>query len=36
MIFDENKIFKFSGEGKLGKFSLCSSNFLKIIGLEEG
>ena len=36
VIFDEKKIFKFSEEGKLGKFSLCSSNFLKITGLEEG
>ena len=36
LIFDEKKTFKFSEEGKLGKFSLCSSNFLKITGLEEG
>ena len=36
VIFDEKKTFKFSEEGKLGKFTLCSSNFLKITGLEEG
>ena len=36
VIFDEKKIFKISEEGKLGKFSLCSSNFLKITRLEEG
>ena len=36
VIFDEKKTFRISEEGKLGKLSLCSSNFLKIIGLEEG
>ena len=36
VIFDEKKIFKISEEGKLGKWSLCSSNFLKITSLEEG
>ena len=36
VIFDEKKAFKFSEEGKLGKFTLCSSNFLKITRLEEG
>ena len=36
VIFDEKKIFKISEEGKLGKLSLCSSNFLKITGLEDG
>ena len=36
VIFDEKKIFKISKEGNLGKLSLCSSNFLKITGLEEG
>ena len=36
VIFDEKKIFKFNEEGKLGKFSLCSSNFHKITGLKEG
>ena len=36
VIFDEKKIFKISEEGKLGKLSFCSSNILKIIGLEDG
>ena len=36
VIFDEKKALKFSKEGKLGKFSLCSLNFLKITRLEEG
>ena len=36
VIFDEKKTFKFSEEGNLGKFTLCSSNYLKISGLEEG
>ena len=36
VIFNEKKAFKFSEQGKLGKFSLSSSNFLKITGLEEG
>ena len=36
VIFDEKKIFKISEEGKLGKLSLCSSNILKITGLEDG
>ena len=36
VIFDEKKIFKISEEGKLGKLSLCSSNVLKITGLEDG
>ena len=36
VIFDEKKAFKFSEEGKLGNFTLCPSNFLKITGLEEG
>ena len=36
VIFDEKKTFKFSGQGNVGKLSLCSSNFLKITGLEEG
>ena len=36
VIFDEKKAFKFSEEGKLGKIPLCSSNFLKVTGLEEG
>ena len=35
VIFDEKKIFKISEEGKLGKLSLCSSNILKITGLED-
>ena len=30
LIFDEKKTFKFSEEGKLGKLSLCSSNFLQV------
>ena len=36
VIFDEKKIFKISEEGKLGKLSLCSSNILRITGLEDG
>ena len=36
VIFDEKNIFKISEEGKLGKLSLFSSNFLKITELEEG
>ena len=36
VIFDEKDIFKISEEGKLGKLSLCSSNILKITGLEDG
>ena len=36
VIFDEKKIYKISEEGKLGKLSLCSSNILKITGLEDG
>ena len=36
VIFDETKSFKFSEQDKLRKLSLCPSNILQVIGLEEG
>ena len=36
MIFAETKAFELSEQDKLRKFSLCPSNILHVIGLEEG